>query len=231
MVIVLIALEVFAFTLIIGLFSTISSYLEQYNAERDLIMKSNALFIGLYLTIKMVTQLMLILHYEGTLLTSPGYIKLTHFLNDMAIVFFYIAFSLNFYKWLVIINRVYLYAGKFSDWRFKIQNNINVSLYVFFVIGGAMSNFTFMTLELITSTTKYTEGEELFGAQKENSLIVSVILLMSVVSLIGIGLFLVNRLRAFFKTNYFQHSQTILYSIALMGPGVLAMLAFIFFKY
>jgi len=45
-------------------------------------------------------------------------------------------------------------------------------------------------------------------------------------SIICIGSFLVNRLRAFFKENYFLHSQTIIASIALTGFGVIAMLCF-----
>jgi hypothetical protein len=48
---------------------------------------------------------------------------------------------------------------------------------------------------------------------------------LCVISLCAIGGFLVNRLRTFFKENYFQHSKTIIASVILMGLGSLAMLA------
>lgn len=43
------------------------------------------------------------------------YLSLISFINDMAVVFFYVACSLNLHKWLVIINRVYLYAGQVTE--------------------------------------------------------------------------------------------------------------------
>ena len=63
MVFVLILLEVVAFGLMLGLMSVVSTYLEQYNADKDHIMKANAAFIAIFLTIKVTTQLILILHY------------------------------------------------------------------------------------------------------------------------------------------------------------------------
>lgn len=63
MVCVLVLLEIIAFTLIIGLLSVVSTYLEQYNAEKDHVMKANAAFIAIFLTIKISTQLFLILHF------------------------------------------------------------------------------------------------------------------------------------------------------------------------
>ena len=57
-----------------------------------------------------------------------------------------------------------------------------------------------------------------------NSALILVILSLLAVSIVGIGAFLVNRLRVFFKSNYFRHSQTIIAAICLQGAGVSAML-------
>ena len=65
------------------------------------------------------------------------------FLNDMANIFFYVACSLNLYKWLVIINRVFKYAGAVSERWFNIQKKLNVGFYVFFTVAFGGLNLTF----------------------------------------------------------------------------------------
>ena len=113
MVMVLVALEVVCFALIVALMYVVHLYLDQYNAEKDTILKCNALFIGLYLIgkyistfltkhvvlVKATNQLTLILHFEGTILTSQFTLFVVQFLNSLAIIFFYISCSLNLYKW------------------------------------------------------------------------------------------------------------------------------------
>ena len=49
--------------------------------------------------VKAINQLVFILHFEGTMMTSNLPIKIAQFFNDLTIVFFYLACSLNFYKW------------------------------------------------------------------------------------------------------------------------------------
>ena len=58
------------------------------------------------------------------------------------------------------------------------------------------------------------------------SMCLTVILSLLTLSIVFIGSFLVNRLRLFFKENYFLHSQTIIASIALTGFGAIFMLSF-----
>ena len=70
------------------------------------------------------------------------------FLNDLCIVFFYVASSLNLFKWLVIINRVYLYAGKISKARFKYQECMNVFVYVTLLWLVIIINFSLMGIDL-----------------------------------------------------------------------------------
>jgi len=76
---------------------------------------------------------------------------MVQFFNDLTVVFFYLAASLNFYKWLCIINRAYLFSGRFTDWRFKLQNKVNMVLYIFFVATGSSLNIAFMCLDLISN--------------------------------------------------------------------------------
>ena len=70
------------------------------------------------------------------------------FLNDLCIVFFYVASSLNLFKWLVIINRVYLYAGKITKSRFKYQECMNVLVYVTLLWVVIIINFSLMGMDL-----------------------------------------------------------------------------------
>ena len=91
---------------------------------------------------------MYIIHQEGSYLQEQTGIVVVSFLNDLAVVFFYVACSLNLIKWLAIINRVYLYAGKMTPSRFKVQEHINVGMYVFFVASGAIINITLSGIDL-----------------------------------------------------------------------------------
>ena len=52
MVIVLVLLELIAFALAMGLLFIVTNYMEQQYAEKDKILKSNALFITLFLASK-----------------------------------------------------------------------------------------------------------------------------------------------------------------------------------
>jgi len=49
MVVVLVILEMIAFALVMGLLFIVTNYMEQYNADKDQILKSNAIFIALFL--------------------------------------------------------------------------------------------------------------------------------------------------------------------------------------
>ena len=49
MVNVMIVLELIAFSLLLGLLHIMMKYLDQYGAEKDTIVKYNAMFISLYL--------------------------------------------------------------------------------------------------------------------------------------------------------------------------------------
>jgi len=134
----------------------------------------------------------------------------------------------------MIINRVYLYSGRFSNSRFNTQNKVNLCLYVAFMISFGLANLVFVGLELIYDNQKSgstsSKVQNLLGIQKEMSLILTVILTLLTLSIIAIGSFLVNRLRLFFKENYFKHSQTIIASIALTGIGVISMIGFNFIR-
>ena len=70
MILVMIILEVITFLLAGCLIYVAAIYLDQYNAERDNMVKSSAGFLFIFLLIKGVNQLIVILHYEGTLLTG-----------------------------------------------------------------------------------------------------------------------------------------------------------------
>jgi len=74
-------------------------YLDQFGAEKDTIVKFNAVFISMYLGIKACNQLVLLLHYEGNLLQYHFNLSIVMFFNNLATICFYIACSLNFYKW------------------------------------------------------------------------------------------------------------------------------------
>lgn len=67
----------------------------------------------------------------------------------MAVVFFYVACSLNLHKWLVIINRVYLYAGRVTEEQYKVKKRMNVGIYVFFVVCACGINITYMCMDLV----------------------------------------------------------------------------------
>lgn len=83
------------------------------------------------------------------MLQDDKIINLIAFFNDMAVVFFYVACSLNLHKWLVIINRVYLYAGRVTEEEFKLKKKLNVGIYVFFVVVASGVNITYMGMDLI----------------------------------------------------------------------------------
>lgn len=58
-----------------------------------------------------------------------------------------------------------------------------------------------------------------------NSYLILVLLAILFFSELIVGVVLVNRIRSFFKQNYFDHTQTVIYSIILFGLGVGAMLS------
>lgn len=135
--------------LLFFLIKLVKKALDLYNAFKDTILKSHALFLGLYLILKSANTLIQILRYQGRLLQDDKYISLISFFNDMAVVFFYIACSLNLHKWLVIINRVYLYAGRVTEKQFKLKKKMNVGFYVFFVVCAGGVNITYMCMDLV----------------------------------------------------------------------------------
>ena len=126
----------------------------------------------------------------------------------------------------MITNRVYYYAGRFTKRRLLRQNSINRGCYVTCAV---LSGLTMMALGIAELVHDLAEDEPDKASRPvlgegSDSLLIPVILGLLAASTVGIGAFLVNRLRAFFKHNYFRHSQTIIAAIALQGGGVCAMI-------
>ena len=127
---------------------------------------------------------------------------------------------------LVIINRVYLFAGKQSESRYRMQESINVILYVFFVLLLSILNITFMGLDLWDNVEQYEKNlskhqNELYYAPSfKNSVTFTVALSSLAISFIAIGLFLKDRLRKFFRANYAEHSASIAWSIVFVTISI-----------
>lgn len=159
------------------------------------------------------------------------------FLNDLCIVFFYVASSLNLFKWLVIINRVYLYAGKISKARFKYQECMNVLVYVTMLWFVIIINFSLMGMDLQNAIAgKENQPNQYFYDQIDsilsfqNSMAFIVILSALTLSMIIIGSILVHKLRQFFRENYYQHSNSIILSIFFETISITSIMAWYLIK-
>ena len=119
MVLPLVVQELICFGLIAALIYLTGIYLNQYEAQNDKILKPHAVFLCSYLLIKSLVTLVYILHYQGTLTQGDTMVTSIIFFNDLSVVFLNIATSLILFKWLVILNRVYLFSGNRSKNSFE----------------------------------------------------------------------------------------------------------------
>ena len=170
----MILLEIICCSLLIALFYVVNKALSQFNASKDLIMKWHAFmlalhliskyswliflscgfeswwrtYLSLFIIVKALNTLVYILHYQGSLLQGYFTIDCISFFNDLSIVFFYIACSLMVFKWVVIIKRVYLFAGFFSESTYRYHINFDTVVYTCVVLIGSLVNIGFMGMEL-----------------------------------------------------------------------------------
>ena len=130
--------ELLCCALLTALFYLTSQYLSQHMAYQDTIVKPYAVFLGSYLIIKTLVNLVYILHYQGTLQQGSNMVSSIIFVNEIAVVILNIGTSLNLFKWLVILNRVYLHSGNRSKTIFQRIESIHLNGYVFFVTIGSL---------------------------------------------------------------------------------------------
>ena len=124
MVLPLVIQELLCFGLITALFYLTSTYLNQHEAQNDKILKPHAIFLCCYLLIKSLITMVYILHYQGTLRQGDQMVSCIIFFGDLSVVFLNIGTSLVLFKWLVILNRVYLYSGNRSKTIFELWDNV-----------------------------------------------------------------------------------------------------------
>jgi len=121
------------------------------------------------------------------------------FFGDLSVVFLNIGTSLVLFKWLVILNRVYLFSGNRSKTIFEFWDNAQMWGYIFFVIIGSMVQFTLSHFDLQTNseveTIKRAQNDIEQVPSKTNSIYFNVILMMLILSFILIGGVLVLKLR------------------------------------
>ena len=155
---------------------------------------------------------------------------------------------------LVIINRVFKYAGAVSEKWYNIQKKVNVAFYVFFTAAFGGLNLTYIAIDMYNTKHNFYEEQDesqdlhlkdifLFKKIKSTFNLKDMFMLKAHLSpsndvdippsqriielvtfILGaltfastvIGSFLVNRLRAFFRENYWKHSNSIILSIALV---------------
>ena len=60
------------------------------------------------------------------------------FVNEISVVVLNIGTSLNLFKWLIILNRVYLHSGNRTLPNYERRENIHLKGYVFFVTIGSL---------------------------------------------------------------------------------------------
>jgi hypothetical protein len=134
----LIMQEVICCALLLALYYLTSEYLNQHNAYKDTILKPHVLLLGAFLVIKTLVNLIYILHYQGTLKQGSNMVPCIVFVNEISVVILNIGASLNLFKWLVILNRVYLHSGNRTVNIYERRENIHLVGYVFFVIIGSL---------------------------------------------------------------------------------------------
>ena len=151
------------------------------------------------------------------------------FFNGLSVVFLNIGTSLILFKWLVILNRVYLFSGNRSKNSFEQWDNIQMYIYIFFVITGSSVQFTFMGFDLKTNSefeqTMRPQNDVEQVPSKTNSIYFNVILMVLFLSFILIGTLLVKKLRQFYKYEYYSHSKSIIFSVFIVGLAILAMIS------
>ena len=151
------------------------------------------------------------------------------FFNNLSVVFLNIGSSLNLFKWLVILNRLYLYSGDRSKSFFKQWDKIQTNLYVFLVSVGSLVQFVFMSLDVRTNsqleTIKKIQNDIEQIPSTVNSICFNTILLIMFISGIFIGSLLTHKLRQFNKDEYSKHSRSIIESIIVISIAILSMVA------
>jgi len=100
---------------------------------------------------------------------------------------------------------------------------------VFFVIFANVVHLVFIGQDLVSNLDLEVDGKQQIDIEMIPSFVHSVyyqaILSALTVSFLIIGSFLVNRLRRFFRDEYYKHSKSIIWSILMVTLSILAMMA------
>ena len=134
---------------------------------------------------------------------------------------------------LVIINRVYLFSGSVTEQKYQSQKMTNLGLYVFFVVVTGSVHLVFLSqdfkINFSDEDSKPLNDIDLIPSEHTRLTVTSILSALTI-SFVIIGSFLVNRLRHFFKDEYYKHSNSILISIFLMILSIGAMMSVEFIK-